>query len=165
MVTSSRVRSALFEALSKVSPASCDGLQFPEQTSLAVRMAAFPASLLLRLNETVGRPLAPKSELDKRETARARLSDLQLCKPTASPVSREQAPVSVYFEGDRNLRERARIEELLKAKGVAYAMIDVTGDDAALAFARSKANSALVASDVAGTFQNLLFPLSAPVTN
>jgi glutaredoxin len=45
----------------------------------------------------------------------------------------------VYFEKDRNARELARIEETLGAKGIAYKLLDVTGDEPALDFVMREA--------------------------
>ncbi len=53
--------------------------------------------------------------------------------------SREPAPVMVYIEKDRNAREIERTEEVLKARNIAYRLLDVTGDEAALAFVMREA--------------------------
>ena len=44
--------------------------------------------------------------------------------------ARVAAPVTVYFEKDRNVRLLERVEEALKAKSIAYTLADVAGDEA-----------------------------------
>ncbi len=89
--------------------------------------------LARRLNTALGQPLASAENLAKRRAARAKLATL-----TASGEkrveSRDPAPVMVYFEKDRNARELERTEDVLKARNITYRLLDVTGDEAALAF-------------------------------
>jgi hypothetical protein len=40
----------------------------------------------------------------------------------------------VYFEKDRGTRERTRIEDLLTSKSIPYQLLDLTGDEATMAF-------------------------------
>ncbi|MGO9713157.1 MAG: hypothetical protein ACLQBL_30135 [Polyangiaceae bacterium] len=49
------------------------------------------------------------------------------------------APVKVYFEGDRNVRELTRIREALDAQAIAYEMLDVAGDEATIVFVTREA--------------------------
>jgi hypothetical protein len=103
-----------------------------------------PKDLARRLNTTLGRPLAPVDELNKRTQARARLAELRsrpaAAQPTKAPVAKKAAaPVLVYFEKDVNVRELTRIEELLGAKGHAWTRLDVAGDEATLHFVMREA--------------------------
>jgi glutaredoxin len=49
-------------------------------------------------------------------------------------MKREQAPVQVYHEGDRNARLLGRVKELLDSKTVKYTLLDVAGDPATKEF-------------------------------
>ena len=109
--------------------------------------------LARRLNVALGSPLAPQEELRKRRAARERLASLRDARGTSaanahgangvapSPERKpEAAPVMIYFEKDRNARELGRIEEALAAKNLAYKLLDVTGDEAALDFVMREAH-------------------------
>jgi glutaredoxin len=98
-----------------------------------------PKDLARRLNVTLGRPLAPRDELVGRARARTRLAELRTVAATPNRSRGEAAPVLVYFEKDRNVRELVRIEELLVAKGMAWTRLDVTGDEATADFVVRKA--------------------------
>ena len=97
-----------------------------------------PKDLARRLNVALGRPLASRDELALRDRARARLAELQRSRATGATgttgTSPDPAPILVYFEKDRNVREVQRIEELLAAKGVAWKRLDVAGDEATIDF-------------------------------
>jgi hypothetical protein len=117
-----RVREALFEA---INTSRGDSLA-------AVRL---PKDIARRLNSALGEPLASREELAKREAARARLKGLLqrgACRAQGAP--REPAPLFVYFERDRNVRELSRIEEALSARGYAWKGLDVANDEAMLDF-------------------------------
>jgi hypothetical protein len=121
-----RVRDALYRAITS-----------PRGDSLApVRV---PKDLARRLNATLGRPLAPKEELANRASATARLAELRSTGATVARSRAEPAPVVVYFEKDRNVRELARVEDLLGAKGIAWKRLDVSGDDATIDFVMRQA--------------------------
>jgi hypothetical protein len=98
-----------------------------------------PKDLARRLNATLGRPLAPHDELISRARARTRLAELRTVAATPNSSRTEAAPVLVYFEKDRNVRELVRIEELLVAKGIAWTRLDVAGDEATSDFVVRKA--------------------------
>lgn len=93
-----------------------------------------PKDLARRLNATFGHPLAPRAELESRDRARARLAELRAAAPPAAASATESAPVLVYFEKDRNVRELVRIEELLAARGITWKRLDVAGDEATVDF-------------------------------
>jgi len=130
-----------------------------------------------RLNVALGSPLAGPEELAKRERARARLADLRAGGGKGGRIQRDAAPVLVYFEKDRNVRELVRIEELLEAKGIAWKRLDVAGDDATIDFVMLQAKcerdelpvvfvadraiggyQSLVRSDVSGELARLVHP-------
>jgi hypothetical protein len=120
------VRSALHRAITS-----------PRGDSLApVRI---PKDLARRLNVALGSPLAPREELDRRERARARLAELRASGGGGERTRAGAAPVLVYCEKDRNVRELLRIEELLTAKGFAFKRLDVAGDEATLDFVKVQA--------------------------
>jgi hypothetical protein len=121
-----RVRGALFAAIT--TPRG--------ESLLALRV---PKDLARRLNATLGQPLATRDELERRERARSRLAELRATAAKPRPPKREDAPVVVYFEKDRNVRELGRIEELLSAKAFAWKRLDVGGDEATLDFVMTRA--------------------------
>ncbi|HEX3344394.1 MAG TPA: hypothetical protein VHS09_07460 [Polyangiaceae bacterium] len=147
----------------------------PRGDSLAT--ARVPKDLARRLNVALGSPLAPEDELLKRERARATLAALRASGEGGARLQRDAAPVLVYFEKDRNVRELVRIEELLAAKGIAWKRLDVSGDDATIEFVMLQAKcerddlpvvfvadravggyEALVRSDVSGELGSLVHP-------
>src|SRR5207245_6228419 len=92
------------------------------------------------------------------------------------PAPRVQAPVMVYFEKERNARLLGRIEDTLKAKGLAYKLLDVTGDETTKDFVMREAHvkedelpivfvagtpigdyNALTEHDVSGKLDTLLY--------
>jgi len=118
----------------------------PKGDSLApIRL---PKDLARRLNATLGSPLAPIRELARRRDALGRLVALRDARNGKGPVPAsaaapshkpDAAPVMVYFEKDRGVRELGRIEEALGAKGIAYKLLDVAGDEATLDFVMREA--------------------------
>jgi glutaredoxin len=96
-----------------------------------------PKLFARRLNRFLGDPICSPEDLAKRRAARAKLATLQ----GASEVklAREPAPVVVYFEKDRNQRMFDRVEDLLKSRSIVYRALDVTGDEATLAFVTREA--------------------------
>jgi len=136
-----------------------------------------PKDLARRLNVALGSPLASSEELTKREQARTRLAKLRANGAKGERIHRDAAPVLVYFEKDRNVRELVRIEELLAAKSIAWKRLDVAGDDATIDFVMLQAKcerddlpvvfvadravggyEALVRSDVSGELARLVHP-------
>jgi glutaredoxin len=136
-----------------------------------------PKDLARRLNAALGSPLAPGDELAKREAARARLAELRAQGGKGERLRRDAAPVLVYCEKDRNVRELGRIEELLASKGYAFKRLDVANDEATIEFVMLQAHckrdelpvvfvadraiggyEALVRSDVSGEFARLVRP-------
>jgi hypothetical protein len=157
-----RVRDALYRAITT-----------PRGDSLApVRV---PKDLARRLNTTLGRPLAAREEIARRDSARARLAALRSGGQAPAAHASAPAPILVYCEGDRNVRELLRIEELLGAKGYAWKRLDVASDEATVDFVTRKAKverdelpvvfvadeavgpyDALVRADVSGELERLV---------
>jgi hypothetical protein len=159
-----RVRGALYHAISS-----------PMGDSVApVRVTK---DLARRLNLALGLPLAAEEDLAERARARARLQALR--DGTAAPKSatKAAAPVFVYFETGRNVRELTRIEEVLSAKSLKWTRLDVREDEATLDFVMRTAGceaddlpivfvaehpvgnyQALVRADVSGELERLVHP-------
>jgi hypothetical protein len=145
-----------------------------------------PKDLARRLNATFGSPLAPMKELARRKDARGRLAALKdarngngaahVAPAESSAVKPDAAPVMVYFEKDRGVRELSRIEEALGSKGIPYKLLDVTGDESTLDFVMREAGCerdelpvvfvageaignfpALVKADVSGELQRAVY--------
>jgi glutaredoxin len=92
-----------------------------------------PKVLARRMNMFFGSPLCSAGELGRRRAAQRRLEDLRAGGENR-PLEREPAPVTVYFEKDRNARMLSRIEETLTAKKIAFTKLDVSGDEATMQF-------------------------------
>jgi hypothetical protein len=105
----------------------------------ALAAVRVPKALARRLNAALGLPLAARDELARRAGARERLAELRGAGGTVQSGQKERAPVLVYVERDRNVRELERIEQLLRSKGLAWKRLDVAGDDATLDFVVRKA--------------------------
>jgi hypothetical protein len=119
--------------------------------------------LARRINKAFGRPLAASEELAKRADAWRRLQSLGRDGAFRASTAAEAAPVLVYFERDRNVRELERIEELLRAKGYAYRRLDVLGDASTLEFVTRSASCepkdlpvVFVADELIGTYDALV---------
>jgi hypothetical protein len=92
-----------------------------------------PKVIARRVNMFFGSPLCSAEDLKRRRAARKRLQELR--RSVQAPVlQREPAPVTVYFEKDRNQRMLDRIEEALRAKNIAFTKLDVSGDEAMMQF-------------------------------
>jgi len=136
-----------------------------------------PKDLARRLNATLGSPLAPRDELVRRAAARARLAELRSAGAPREKATAGPAPLLVYFEKDRNVRELARIEDLLGARGYEWKRLDVGGDEATMEFVTRLSKSerddlpvvfvadraigtydALVRADVSGELARLVRP-------
>jgi|HubBroStandDraft_1064217.scaffolds.fasta_scaffold74134_2 hypothetical protein len=163
----SRLRDTLFRAITT-----------PRGDSFAA--VRVPKEIARDLNLTFGSFLAPREEIEKRAAAGARLAELRAVGAAPKKAPSVAAPVVVYFEKDRNVRELARIEELLAAKGIAWTRLDVAGDEATLTFVVRKAQceeddlpivfvadspvggyQALVDADVSGELARLVHPFSS----
>lgn len=148
---------------------------------VAPRREARPAARHLRnlasiANELLGRPLRPTEEPAAVVVAPSPPAEAAPKPPRVrgkTPVAR-RAPVLVYFDG-KDHRTLARVEELLKARGYAYQVLDVSADEAELSWVTTTARSttlplvfiagapvgglqALVQADVSGELARLLAP-------
>ncbi|MCL4226481.1 MAG: hypothetical protein KJZ91_18620 [Myxococcales bacterium] len=98
-----------------------------------------------RVNETLGRPLAPADELaDRRAFARGyRAADAAAAAaPTAvapTPAAPEVAPVIVYYFKDKQGRDAARLAEVLEAHAIPHRVVNLEGDEATQAAVRRDA--------------------------
>jgi len=99
----------------------------------SIAIVRVPKDALRRANIALGLPLCSREELAKRRAAREKLRELRRSGATA-PREKLEAPVVVYFQKDRNVRELGRIEELLVSKKIEFRKLDVTSDEAALSF-------------------------------
>jgi hypothetical protein len=104
--------------------------------------------LARRLNVTLGQPICSAEDLETRRRARKRLEELGRAPRRAggsthaektATASALAAPVKVYFEGDRNVRELTRIRELLDSRAIVYELLDVAGDEPTIVFVTREA--------------------------
>jgi len=116
--------------------------------------------LARRANALFGLPLCSEEELAKRKAAAEKLHALRTGGAVFTPTKQAAAPVTIYFEKDRNARELTRIEEMLTSKSIAFAKRDVAGDEATKAFVCRTANCkddelpiVFVGSDAIGNYQ------------
>jgi glutaredoxin len=91
-----------------------------------------------RINRMLGEPLCSREELAQRREAQARLETLRRSNSAPAPTV-VTAPVTVYFEKDRNQRLLSRVRDLLQAKDIPHTLLDVAGDSATLDFVKLKA--------------------------
>ena len=141
---------------------------------VAPRRDARPAVRHLRnlagiANELLGRPLRPTDE--GAATVEASVASARPAAATKAPGSRS-APVLVYFDG-KDHRTLARVEDLLKGRGHAYRVLDVSADEAERSWATTTAKTdefplvfvagapvggfaALLAADVSGELSKLV---------
>lgn len=137
--------------------------------------------LLRRANNVLGKPLCSAEELEARRAAEEKLAALRRARARGNMPeekrARVQAPVTIYFQKDRNVRELRRMEEVLAAKGIEARRLDVSDDEATLDFVMRKARveadqlpivfvaekpigtlQALVDADVSGALEHEVFP-------
>jgi glutaredoxin-related protein len=96
---------------------------------IAPRRGAHPAAKHLRnlasiANELLGRPLRPPDDVPVAPAGAERPAPV-----TAAAAPAVRAPVLVYFDG-KDHRTLARVEELLRGRGYAYKVLDVSADEA-----------------------------------
>ncbi len=114
------------------------------------------------VNDLLGRPLASEDELDRRDAEAARLEDLaeRARRGDTAQAAKEAAPVVLYVT-DQFVRERKRIEDVLKGRGIPYRVLDVTDDEATRSWALTKAQATefpllFVAGEALGGFEQVL---------
>lgn len=115
------------------------------------------------LNELLDQPLCSPEELEKRRAGASLLAELRSRPPEPAAAKRAPAPVMVYFEKDRNARELMQIKEVLSAQGIEPKLLDVSGDEATIAFVMREADcerdelpAVFVAGSVVGGFRELV---------
>jgi len=115
------------------------------------------------LNLMLDEPLCSAAELDKRRAAAKRLIELRRAPRVKAKSTRTPAPVMVYFEKDRNARELAKILEVLAAQSIEPKLLDVSGDEATMAFVMREAKcerdelpAVFVAGTAVGGFRKLV---------
>ena len=103
----------------------------------------FTKDLARRLNLTLGQPICSADDLQARRRAQEKLDELRLVprsvRAQADKAPALTAPVKVYFEGDRNVRELTRIRELLDSRAIVYELLDVAGDEPTIVFVTREA--------------------------
>jgi hypothetical protein len=131
---------------------------------VAPRRGARPVARHLRnlasiANELLGRPLRPANGSggagDAVSATPITVGERKAPVPAARTPSTRRAPVLVYFDG-KDHRTLARVEDLLKARGYAYQVLDVSADEAERSWATTTAKT---------TELPLVFVAGAPVGN
>jgi hypothetical protein len=114
---------------------------------VAPRRDARPAIRHLRnlaaiTNELFGRPLRPANEGGAEGPGEEQPATGQPRppQPAGRPPGTRRAPVLVYFDG-KDHRTLARVEDLLKGRGYAYQVLDVSADEAELSWATTTAKA------------------------
>jgi glutaredoxin len=112
-------------------------------------------------NELLGRPLRPPSAPSGADAAPAAVPvERKPAAPAGKAPSTRRAPVLVYFDG-KDHRALARVEDLLRGRGFAYQVLDVSADEAERSWATTAAKSdelplVFVAGAPVGGWQELL---------
>lgn len=76
------------------------------------------------VNDLLGKPIRAGYEPVERPTSRGNEAVI-----SATPTATAQAPVLVYFDG-KDHRTKAKVEELLQAREIAFQVLDVGNDEA-----------------------------------
>lgn len=94
------------------------------------------------VNDLLGRPLASEAELDRRSSEVDRLESLadKARSGQVATAPKEAAPVMLYVT-DQFMRERKRLEDILKGRGIPYQVLDVTDDESTRSWALTKAQA------------------------
>jgi glutaredoxin len=77
------------------------------------------------VNELLGQPIRPAAAPAAPPPAPPAAS----APPSPKPAAAAQAPVSVYFDG-KDHRTKAKVEELLRSRQIAFQVLDVSDDEA-----------------------------------
>ena len=114
------------------------------------------------VNDLFGRPLASEEELARRTAETERLEALadKARNGQVATVKKEAAPVMLYVT-DQFVRERKRLEDVLKGRSIPYQVLDVTDDEATRSWALTKAHATefpllFVAGESVGGFEEAL---------
>jgi glutaredoxin len=133
---------------------------------VAPRRDVRPAARHLRnlasiANELLGRPLRPADESVDAGQSAPPIEPAATARPAGGKApSTRRAPVLVYFDG-KDHRTLARVEELLKGRGFAYQVLDVSADEAERSWATTAAKTSefplvFIAGAPVGGFDALL---------
>jgi hypothetical protein len=132
------------------------------ETGESLAVVRVPKEIARTVNDLLGEPLCSRDELLRRRAAVRRLDELRRG-PKTNARKREAAPVMVYLERDRNARELQKIKDVLGAHGIAPKLLDVTGDEATIAFVVREAKRdadmlpiVFVGAQPIGTFSDLV---------
>jgi hypothetical protein len=126
-----------------------------------------PKDLARRFNALLGDPICSREELERRRAGRAKLEELKRnAGRSASPApaaAAVQAPVTIYYEKDRNARILGRIQEMLDAKQITYTLLDISTDSTTKDFVLREAKCkdddlpiVFVASSPVGSYNELV---------
>jgi glutaredoxin len=114
------------------------------------------------VNDLLGRPLASSDELERRQAEEESLQALaeKARAGYVAPAKKEAAPVMLYVT-DQFVRERKRLEDVLKGRSIPYQVLDVTDDEATRSWALTKAHATefpllFVAGESVGGFESVL---------
>ena len=128
---------ALGHVVERLAPLRAAGWRALERDSAVV-------SVIRRVNDALGRPLAPAEELDDRRAFARGYRAEGTTPPAAAPATLAKAtgpsvaapaPVLVYFM-DKQRRDAARLAEILDGHNVPYKMASLEDDPAAQAAIR-----------------------------
>lgn len=101
------------------------------------------ATAARKMNDTLGRPLAPTDELaDRRAFAQGYAADGPTAAPAPAPkpaAAPEPAPVVIYYFKDKQWRDAGKLTDVLDANNIPYKMFNLDGDEATQAAVRRDA--------------------------
>lgn len=102
------------------------------------------AAAARKVNDTLGRPLAPEDELADRRAfeqgygAATTAAAPAAARPAAAGPA-EAAPVVVYYFKDKQWRDAGKLTDILDANGIPYKLVNLDGDEATQAAVRRDA--------------------------
>ena len=100
------------------------------------------AAAARKMNDTLGRPLAPADELEDRkafEKGYGGTTAAPAAAPAPAPKPAEAAPVIVYYFKDKQWRDAGKLTEVLDANAIPYQLFNLEGDEATQAAVRRDA--------------------------
>lgn len=111
------------------------------------------------VNELLGQPIRPAAE-PAAPTAQPAPAPAAASASAVKPVTPGQAPVVVYFDG-KDHRTKAKVEELLRGRQIAFQVLDVTDDEAERSWVTTAAKSSefpivVIAGTPVGGFAELM---------
>jgi hypothetical protein len=103
------------------------------------------ATAARKVNDTLGRPLAPEDELADRRAfeqgyaAPANGGSAAASAPATPAKPVEAAPVIVYYFKEKQWRDAGKLTEILDANAIPYRVVNLDGDEATQAAVRRDA--------------------------